>query len=90
MTDFSVYFNKYVNVRDTVYVDKDFDVSAYVKGTSAMANATADALGYNSHTETLTQTTAVQGPFWDFELCFGIYIPSYQAIRFPLVTEWRS
>ena len=61
MTDFSVYFNKYVNVRDTVDVNKDFDVSAYVKGTSAMANATADALGYNSHTETLTQTTAVQG-----------------------------
>ena len=32
MTDFSVYFNKYVNVRDTVHVDKDFDVSAYQAG----------------------------------------------------------
>ena len=61
MTDFSVYFNKYVNVHDTVQVNKDFDVSAYVKGNSAMANATADALGYNSTTETLTQTTSVQG-----------------------------
>ena len=87
MTDFSVYFNKYVNVRDTVHVDKDFDVSAYVKGTSAMANATADALGYNSHTETLTHNGR---PGCWIELCFGIYIPSYQAIRFPLVTEWRS
>jgi hypothetical protein len=61
MTDFSVYFNKYVNVRDNVEVTKDFDVRAFVKGTSAVADATADALGHNSSTETLTQTTAVEG-----------------------------
>jgi hypothetical protein len=61
MTDYSVYFNKYVNVHDTVHVNKDIDVSAYVKGNSAMANATADAMGHNSTTETLTQTTSVEG-----------------------------
>ena len=56
-----VSFVKYVNIYDKVYIDKDINVDVYVKGNSAVSNATADALGYNSHTETLTQTTAVQG-----------------------------
>ena len=61
MIDYSVYFNKLISVRDTVQVNKDFDVRAYVKGTSADAEATADALGRDSHAQTLTQTTAVEG-----------------------------
>jgi hypothetical protein len=60
MTDYSVYFNKYVNVRDNVDINKDIDVHVFVKGNSAMANSTADAYGSNTHTETLTQTTSAQ------------------------------
>jgi hypothetical protein len=60
-TAFDVSFLKYVNVHENVDVDKSFDIRAYVSGNSAMANATADAIGPNSHSETLTQTTAVQG-----------------------------
>ena len=60
-TPFDVSFNKYVNVNENVDIDKSIDVRAYVSGNSAIANATADAIGPNSHSETLTQTTAVQG-----------------------------
>jgi hypothetical protein len=55
-----VSFFKNVNVRENVDVDKSFDIRAFVFGNSAMANATADAVGYNTHTETLTQTVAVE------------------------------
>ncbi|GEP58864.1 hypothetical protein [Reyranella soli] len=58
---FDVSFLKNVNVRENVDIDKSIDVRAYVVGNSALANATADAIGPNSTTETLTQTTAVQG-----------------------------
>jgi hypothetical protein len=58
---FDVSFLKYVNVNENVDIDKSIDVRAFVFGNSAMANATADAIGPNSHSETLTQTTAVQG-----------------------------
>jgi hypothetical protein len=58
---FNVSFLKLVDVNEQVDVDKSFDIRAFVHGNSAMANATADAIGPNSHTETLTQTTAVQG-----------------------------
>ncbi|HZB55294.1 MAG TPA: hypothetical protein VE527_16790 [Reyranella sp.] len=60
MPAFDVSFLKYVNIFDQAYVNKDIDVRSYVDGNSAMANATADAVGPNTHTETLTQTTAVQ------------------------------
>jgi hypothetical protein len=60
-TAFDVSFLKYVNVHENVDIDKSIDVRAYVSGNSAIANATADAIGPNSHSETLTQTTAVQG-----------------------------
>ena len=58
-----VSFTKYVNVFDKVYIDKDIniDVHVFVKGNSAISNATADAYGYNTHSETLTQTTSAQG-----------------------------
>ncbi len=60
-TALDVSFLKFVAVSENVDVDKSFDIRAYVSGNSAMANATADAIGYNSHSETLTQTTAVHG-----------------------------
>jgi len=61
MSRYDVSFVKYVNVNENVDVDKSFDIRAFVWGNSAMANATADAIGYNSHAETLTQTTTLQG-----------------------------
>ena len=59
MTDIS--FTKLVQILEVAVIDKQIDISAYVKGNSALANATADALGSNTATETLTQTTVVQG-----------------------------
>ena len=56
-----VSFIKYVNIYDKVDINKDIDVNVYVKGNSAISNATADAYGYNTHSETLTQTTSAQG-----------------------------
>lgn len=58
---FDVSFLKYVNVSENVAINKAIDVRAYVSGNSALGNATADAIGPNSHSETLTMTTAVQG-----------------------------
>lgn len=60
MFNYDVSFFKYVSIFDRALIDKDIDVRAYVDGNSAIANATADALGPNTHTETLTETTAVQ------------------------------
>jgi hypothetical protein len=60
MFEYDVSFFKNVNIVDRALINKDIDVRAYVEGNSAIANATADALGPNTHTETLTQTTAVQ------------------------------
>ena len=62
---FAISFAKLVTILDLVKVDKDFNVDVFVQGNSAMANAKgeADALGPDSHTETLalTTTTVVQG-----------------------------
>ena len=62
---FAISFAKLVQIMEQVRVDKDFNVDVFVQGNSAMANAKgeADALGPDSHTETLglTSTTAVQG-----------------------------
>ena len=60
-TPFDVSFLKFVNINENVDIDKSIDVRAFVHGNSAIANATADAIGPNSHSETLTETTAVQG-----------------------------
>jgi len=57
---FDVSFLKAVNIRESVDIDKSIDVRAFVFGNSAIANATADAVGYNSHSETLTKTAAVE------------------------------
>jgi hypothetical protein len=62
---FAISFAKLVQILEQVRVDKDFNVDVFVQGNSAMANAKgeADALGPDSHTETLglTTTTAVFG-----------------------------
>ena len=62
---FAISFAKLVQIMEQVRVDKDFNVDVFVQGNSAMANAKgeADALGPDSHTETLalTTTTVVQG-----------------------------
>jgi hypothetical protein len=57
---YDVSFLKNVYVNENVDIDKSIDVRAFVFGNSAIANATADAIGYNSHSETLTKTTAVE------------------------------
>jgi hypothetical protein len=56
-----VSFTKFVSIWENVHINKDIDVHADVRGNTALANATADALGANSVTETLTQTTVAQG-----------------------------
>ena len=60
MNGYDVSFFKYVSIFDFAEIDKEIDVGVFVDGNSAIANATANALGPNTHTETLTQTTAVQ------------------------------
>jgi len=52
-------FTKTVNIADLATVAKTINVQAFAAGNSALANATADAIGPYSHSETLTQTTAV-------------------------------
>ena len=65
LEEFAISFAKLVDILERVDVDKDFNVDVFVEGNSAMANAKgeADALGPDSHTETLALTTtmAVQG-----------------------------
>jgi hypothetical protein len=51
-----VSFLKVVNIMEKAVIDKDFNIDVYVKGNSAHANATADAVGFNTHAETLTKT----------------------------------
>jgi hypothetical protein len=54
-------FTKTVDITDLATVAKTINVAAFAAGNSALANSTADAIGPFSHSETLTQTTAVQG-----------------------------
>jgi hypothetical protein len=61
MNSNGISFDKMVNITETADITKTIDVNAWVKGNTAMANATADAVGHNTVTETLTQTTVVQG-----------------------------
>jgi hypothetical protein len=62
---FAISFEKLVDIVEQVAIEKTIFVDSFVFGNSAMADAKgeADALGPNSHTETLalTTTTAVQG-----------------------------
>ncbi len=54
-------FTKTVNIAELATVAKTINIAAFAAGNSALANATADAIGPFSHSETLTQTAAVQG-----------------------------
>ena len=54
-------FTKVVDITDTVNIDKSIFTESFALFNSAIGNATADALGVWTHTETLTQTLAVQG-----------------------------
>lgn len=54
-------FSKYVNIHENVDIDKSVDVHTNVFGTLGMANATADAYGSNTVSETITETHAYQG-----------------------------
>jgi hypothetical protein len=59
LESFAISFLKLVNVMEQVKIDKDINVDVFVQGNSAIADAKgeADALGPNSHTETLALTT---------------------------------
>ena len=54
-------FTKAVSVTDTVDLSKSLFTESFALFNSAIGNATADAVGAWTHTETLTQTLAVQG-----------------------------
>jgi Na+-driven multidrug efflux pump len=54
-------FTKAVSISDTASIDKSLFTQSFALFNSAIGNATADALGAWTHTETLTQTLAVQG-----------------------------
>jgi hypothetical protein len=54
-------FTKAVSISDTANIDKSLFTQSFALFNSAIGNATADALGAWTHTETLTQTLAVQG-----------------------------
>jgi hypothetical protein len=56
----NITFTKFNDTFDVAQVFKTLSISAFVNGNSAIANATADAFGPNSHSETLTETHAVQ------------------------------
>jgi len=65
LESFAIQFSKLVQVLELVDIQKEINVDVWVQGNSALANAKgeADALGPNSHTETLalTTTATVQG-----------------------------
>ena len=54
-------FSKAVSVTDIVDISKFLFTESFALFNSAIGNATADALGAWTHTETLTQTAAIQG-----------------------------
>ena len=61
MASSSTTFTKTVTQLEAVDISKAINVEAFALFNSALSNATADALGPWTHTETMTQTTAVQG-----------------------------
>jgi hypothetical protein len=61
MASSSIDFTKAVSVTDTVDLSKLLFTESFALFNSAIGNATADAMGAWTHTETLTQTAAVQG-----------------------------
>jgi hypothetical protein len=60
-TGASLDFYKNVDITENAQIDKSVDVRAFVHGNVGIANATADAFGPNTVSETLTETHAFQG-----------------------------
>ena len=60
-TGSSLDFWKNVNINEYAKIHKTVDVAAHILGNVGMSNATADALGTNTVSETLTETHAIQG-----------------------------
>ena len=56
-----VSFVKFTSINEQLNIHKTIAANVDVHGNSAVSNATADALGHNTVTETLTQTTVAQG-----------------------------
>ena len=75
MPDFSVNFTKYVNVCDTVHVNKDFNVSAYVKGTSAIGQRHGRCHGLQLAYRDADPDNGLKG--MDRALFRNLYLPSY-------------
>ena len=61
MATSSIDFTKSVSIHDTADVAKSFDTFSFALFNSALGNATADAAGAWTHTETLTQTATSEG-----------------------------
>jgi len=57
--DFS--FTKYVNIVENANIYKAVHVNTFVSGNLGYANATADAYGPNTASETITESHAWQG-----------------------------
>ena len=74
-------FTKHVKILDIAQINKDFNVDVFVKGNSAIANATGEADGYNSHTETLSKTFSATP---DPETHLGYSGSISESIRWPL------
>ena len=58
---YDVSFTKYVNIYDKVNIDKDINVDVYVKGNSAISNATADAVRLQHAQRDANPNTSAQG-----------------------------
>jgi hypothetical protein len=61
MATSSIDFTKMIDIDESADVSKTFSTMSFALFNSALGNATADAAGAWTHTETLTQTTAVEG-----------------------------
>jgi hypothetical protein len=57
----NVEFVKLTAINEVLNIHKDITAHVSVSGNSAVSNATADAMGHNTVTETLTQTNVAQG-----------------------------
>lgn len=57
----SIVFEKFVDIFESVNIEKDIDVDSFVFFNTAMGSANAEALGTWTHTETLTEAIVVQG-----------------------------
>jgi len=60
-TGSSVDFTKNVNINEMAFINKAVLVNTYIHGQVGLADATADAFGPNTVSQTLTETHAVYG-----------------------------